>query len=201
MTRSVRTSLPTAGLFVVLLAGAAAAQKVDVKTNKDPNADFTAIRTYAWLPPAPIVQNVAPGPGSNPTLSQEAIGPEIVAAVDRQLAARGWVKAEPEQADVHVVYFAALTTGINQSYLGEHYGYITGWGSPIPPGLAPSTSSTAYEKGTIIVDIVQRAAKRGIWRASAAGRIEQQRTIEERTKRINEIAQRMFEKFPVPRRS
>jgi uncharacterized protein DUF4136 len=195
--KPMRTRAPAAALLFVLLGAAASAQKVDVKTNKDPNADFTAIRTYAWLPPAPIVQNVAPGITSNPTLSQEAIGPEIVAAVDRQLAARGWAKAEPDAADVHVVYFAALTTGISQSFLGEHYGYITGWGSPIAPGLAPSTSSTAYEKGTIIVDIVQRAAKRGIWHASAAGRIEQQRTIEERTRRINEIAQRMFEKFPV----
>jgi hypothetical protein len=140
---------------------------------------------------------VAPDVVTNPTLTQEALGPHIVAAVDRQLAARGLTQADRDQADVHMVYFAALTVGFNQSYLGEHYGYITGWPSPIPPGLAPSTSLTIYEKGTVLVDMVQRAAKRGIWRGSVVTRIDQERTLEQRIKRINEAAERMFERFPI----
>jgi hypothetical protein len=96
-----------------------------------------------------------------------------------------------------MVYFAALTVGFNQSYLGEHYGYITGWPSPIPPGLAPSTSLTIYEKGTVLADMVQRAAKRGIWRGSVVTRVDQERTLEQRIKRINEAAERMFERFPI----
>jgi hypothetical protein len=181
----------------LLFVAAPGAQKLEVKTHQDPKADFSTIRTYAWLPPVPIVRNVAPDAVSNPTLSQEAIGPHIVAAVDRQLAARGLTQADRDSADVHVVYFAALTVGFNDSYLGEHYGYITGWPSPIPPGFAPSTSMTIYEKGTIVVDVVQRAAKRGIWRGSVVTQVPQERTLEKRIERINEAAERMFQKFPV----
>jgi hypothetical protein len=181
----------------LLLVAAPGAQKLEVKTHQDPKADFSTIRTYAWLPPVPIVRNVAPDAVSNPTLSQEAIGPHIVAAVDRQLAARGLTQADRDSADVHVVYFAALTVGFNDSYLGEHYGYITGWPSPIPPGFAPSTSMNVYEKGTIVVDVVHRASKRGIWRGSVVTQVPQERTLEKRIERINEASERMFQRFPV----
>jgi hypothetical protein len=174
-------------------------QKLDIKTNKDPSADFSAVRTYAWLPPAPVVRNVAPDAASNPTLSPEALGPPIMAAVDRELKARGLVEAPADVADVHVAYFAALGVGFNQSYLGEHYGYITGWGSPIPPGLAPTTSMNIYEKGTVLIDVVNRATNRAMWRGTVLTRIDNEHTLEKRVKRINEGAERLFREFPIPR--
>lgn len=188
---------PALLLCAFLAAGFVPAQKLEIKTNQDPAADFAAIKTYAWLPPPPIVKNVASEDVSNPTLSQEALGPAIVAAVDRQLAARGLTQTDRETADVHVAYFAALTVGFNQTYLGEYYGYVTGWASPIAPGFAPSTSSTVYEKGTLVIDIVQRTSKRAIWRGAAATRIAQERTLEERIKRLNEGTERIFQKFPI----
>lgn len=197
MTRPDRALAAWIAVALLGLAGTVAAQKLEIKTHQDPKADFSTIRTYAWLPPAPGVKAVAPDAVSNPTLTQEALGPHIVAAVNRELTARGLTETDLETADVHMVYFAALTVGFNQSYLGEHYGYITGWPSPIPPGLAPSTSMTVYEKGTVLVDMVQRLAKRGIWRGSVVTRIDQERTLEQRIKRINEAAQRMFERFPI----
>jgi Domain of unknown function (DUF4136) len=190
-----RLAAPVLGILV--LAGVVAAQKLEVKTDKDPSADFTALRTYAWLPPAPVIKNVAPGVPTNPTLSQEVLGPHITAAVDRQLAARGLTKVEPDAADVHVVYMAALTTGFSHTYLGEYYGYVTGWGSPIPPGLAPSTSATIYEKGTVVVDMVERASKRAIWRGSVVTRVHQETKLEKRIERINDGTERMFERFPI----
>jgi hypothetical protein len=191
------TRLAAGALGLVLCAGAAAAQKVEIKTHQDPSANFGVIRTYAWLPPVPIVQNVAPDAVRNPTLSDEALGPAIMAAVERELTARGLVKADLDTADVHVAYFAALTTGFNQSYLGEHYGYLTGWGAPLAPTYAPSTSMTILERGTVIVDVVHRASKRAIWRGTAATNVHQEHTLEKRVERINDGAARMFQKFPI----
>ena len=198
MTRAARCAL-LAGVVAVVSGDQAGAQKLEIKTHKDSSADFSAIRTYAWLPPAPVVRNVAPDAVSNPTLSQEALGPAITAAVDRELTARGLVQAPGDVADVHVAYFAALTVGFNQSYLGEYYGYITGWGSPIPSGLAPSTSMTVYEKGTVLVDVVNRATKRAIWRGTVVTRIHQEHTLEKRVERINDGAARLFRDFPIRR--
>lgn len=195
-TRPIR--LAAWALAFVAGASTAMAQKLEIKTNQDPKANFAALKTYAWLPPAPLVKNVAPGGLTNPTLSEEALGPHIVAAIDRELTARGWTKvAEVNQADVKIAYFAALTTGFNNTYLGEYYGYVTGWANPIAPGYTPSTSMSVYEKGTVVVDIVQRAENRAIWRASVQTRINQEHTLQQRIERINQAAGRMFEKFPV----
>jgi hypothetical protein len=187
----------TGALATFVCGGAATAQKVEIKTNQAENTDFKGFKTYAWLPPVPVVKNVAPDAVTNPTLSEEALMPALVAAVDRELAARGISKAPFDTADLHVAYFAALTIGFNQSYLGEHYGYITGWASPIPIGLAPTTNVNVYEKGTVLVDIVDRAANKAVWRGTALTRIAQEHSVEKRIERINDAAKRMFEKYPV----
>lgn len=188
----------TALLATLVVGTTVTGQKLKIDTEQAKDADFSAIKTYAWLPPAPIIQNVAPDVPSNPTLTQEALGPPIVEAVDRQLARRGLIRVEQKDAaDVLVAYFAAMTVGVNSSYLGEHYGYITGWGSPIPAGLAPSTSVSYHEQGTVVVDIVHRASNRAIWRGKVVTRVHQERTLKERIERINEGAERMFERFPI----
>ena len=186
-----------AGIVAVIAGAPTAAQKLDIKTQKDQSADFSAIHTYAWLPPAPVVRNFAPDAVTNPTLTQEALGPSIVAAVDRELTARGLVAAPADVADVHVAYFAALGFGFNQSYLGEHYGYITGWGSPIPAAMAPTTAVVVYEKGTVLVDVVDRVKKRAMWRGTVVTRIEHEHTLEKRVERINDGVQRLFREFPI----
>ena len=73
---------------------------------------------------------------------------------------------------------------------------MTGLALPIAPGYTPSTSSSVYEQGTIVFDIVQRESKRAIWRGTAITRVVQERTLDKRIERINEAARRMFEKFP-----
>ena len=184
-------------VLACVLGTAAAGQKLEIETNRDEKADFTKLKTYAWLPPAPAVKNTTDAL-SNPNLSQEVLGPHIVEAVDRELARRGLAKVDDkETADALVAYFAALTVGFSRTYLGEYYGYVTGWGSPIPPGLAPTTSATIYEQGAVVVDVVERASNRGIWRGVARTRVHQDRKLASRIERINEAAERMFQKFPV----
>ena len=197
MVSRYHTAFVAAALAGFVLVGVAVAQKVEIKTNQAPNIDFKVFKTYAWLPPVPVVKNVAPDAVTNPTLSEEALMPALVAAVDRELAARGFTKAPADSADVHVAYFAALSIGFNQSYLGEHYGYITGWASPIPIGLAPTTNVNVYEKGTVLVDMVDRASNKAVWRGTALTRIAQEHSLDKRIERINDATKRMFEKYPV----
>lgn len=200
MNRSPATTVVAATLGLLILGGAATAQKLDIKSNVDREADFSAIRTFALLPPGPMLTDVAPDAPTNPTLSQEALAPAIEAAIERELTARGLVKAAPETADVHVVYTMALMAGVSQSYLGEHYGYITGWGSPVPSALAPTTSLEMYQKGTIVVDVVNAPRKRAIWRGTVVTKVEALRDLEDRIKRIDDAMARVFERFPIKKK-
>jgi hypothetical protein len=193
----VKTATTLALGLTCVFGMAVAAQKLEIETNRDEKADFSTLKTYAWLPPAPAVKNTTDAL-SNPNLSQEVLGPHIVEAVDRQLARRGMTKVESkEAADALVAYFAALTVGFSRTYLGEYYGYVTGWGSPIPPGLAPTTSATIYEQGAVVVDVVDRASNRAIWRGVAKTRVHQDTKLPKRIERIDEAAEKMFQKFPV----
>ncbi len=197
-----RLTVATIASGVVLAlawASAGAAQKIQVDTHRDDRADFTAIKTYAWLPPVPVVPNAAPGSITNATLSQDVLRPHLVAAIDRHLALRGLTQTDRDLADVHVVSYTVLTASVSHTYVGEYYGYVTGWASPIAPGYAPSSSVTIHEKGTAVIDLVQRTTNRAIWRAVVASRIEQERSLEQRIARINQAVDRMFERFPIAR--
>lgn len=178
-----------------LLAAPMFAQKIEIEAHRDEKADFKALRTYGWLPPPPAIQNTTPEL-SNPNLSQEVLGPHIVAAVDRELTARGLKRLDEGEPDVHVVYYAALTMTMNSDVLGSYYQYTTGWAIPLGP--MPTTSLRTFERGTIIVDVISKSAKKAIWRGSMATNVNQETTREKRIERINQAIKRTFERFPLP---
>jgi hypothetical protein len=195
-TLTSRNALMILGLS--LIGASAAAQKIEIKSEKDPKADFKAIQTYRWLDPPPAITTTAPDAATNPNLTQEVLGPHIVSAVDRELTARGLKRVDGPEADVQVVYYAALNVGMDSKQLGSYYGYTTGWALPLGP--APTTSMRIYERGTIIVDVVSPAIKSAIWRGVAATDVAQGMTLEKRIERINQAMTRVFERFPVPAR-
>src|SRR5688572_16428443 len=107
-----------AGLVGCSLAAAVAtAQKLVVESHRDERADFAAIRTYAWLPSPPARSDVAPDAYDDPNLTQQFVEPHIVAAVDRELSARGMNRISEGDPDVRVVYYAALTVGMDAQVL------------------------------------------------------------------------------------
>jgi Domain of unknown function (DUF4136) len=187
--RSIVTVLMCAGV-----ASALVAQKLEIKTDVDKAADFSALTTYAWLKSPPVKSDIAPDAVTNPGLSQEKIEPAIVAAVDHELARRGFRRVTDDKPQVQVVYYAALNVGMNSADLGSYYQYTTGWSVPFATGQTSSLS--VYEKGSIVVDVIDAATNKAIWRASAATRINHENTHEKRVARINEAIGRMFERFP-----
>jgi hypothetical protein len=191
------TSKVTLGLIgCTLLATLATAQKINVESNHDQKADFSALRTYGWLPSPPVKTDLAPDAVTDPRLTHEVLGPHIIAAVDRELAMRGLQRIEEGEPDVRVVYYAALKIGINAAELGSYYQYTTGWIITAGPAL-PTTSYQVYEQGTIIVDLVSRKSNTAIWRGSASTNVNHENSQEKRIARIQEATTRMFERFPV----
>jgi len=188
--------IPVLLVAAVLVAVTAAAQKIKIETHRDEQANFGALKTYSWLPPPPSPKLVAPDAKGDPTLTQEVIGPHIVAAVDRELAARGLKKIETGEPDIKVVYYALLTMNMNSAQMGDYYQYTTGWGTLV--GTYATTSTETYERGSIVVDVVSPAANKAIWRGSAAAKINRENNLEKRVARVNEVVAKMFEKFPVP---
>jgi hypothetical protein len=183
------------GLVSVVIPLALVAADIDVKTEYDRKVDFRPLRSYVWLPAPPYTSTVAPEVRAQ-GLDRETLDEPIRAAIDRVLAAKQFrVVRDGSQPDLHIVYYAAFGIDMNTSVLGEHYGYLTGWGSPFI-GATPTTSLRIIEQGTLIVDVLRSDRTVAIWRGRASGAVDRSRTQEQRLRTIDTAVTKMFAKFP-----
>jgi uncharacterized protein DUF4136 len=166
-----------------------------IKTEYDRSADFSSLRSYAWLP-TPTYRTQTTPEVEDRFLAAEALDGPIRNAVDRVLATKGLKPAaQGTTPDCFLVYYAAFGAEINANVLGEHYAYITGWGSP-QVGGTPTTALRVLEQGTVVIDLLNRDKKVAIWRATANGAVDRDQTDQQRLRRIKDAAESMFKKFP-----
>jgi hypothetical protein len=192
-TRRLVTAAGSAAMVVTL-----AAADIKVKTEYDREADFASLRTYTWLPTPSYTTTMAPH-APDERFERERLDEPIRAAVDRVLIAKHLPASEPGSSpDFYIVYYAAMGVGMNTSVLGEHYAYLTGWGSPLP-GTTATQSFRVIEEGTIVVDILRGDRTVAIWRGQATGAVDRTRTVEQRLRTIEEAARKLFAKFPPKR--
>jgi Domain of unknown function (DUF4136) len=182
------------GLLCLAASVTLAIAGVTVSVEQDPKADLAALRTYRWLPTPPYL-NQQPAEARDPR-QLEALDEQVRASVDRALGEKRFKTAgSTATPDFHVVYYAAVGTGMNVGVLGAHYGYVTGWGSAIV-GANPTTSPKVIDEGTLVIDILRRDRAVAIWRGTATGTVDRTRTDEERRQTIASAVKEMFAKFP-----
>jgi hypothetical protein len=169
-------------LFIVCGAISVAAQKVRV--GADPNVDLSRYKTYTWS------QGMA---GPNPLVNAQ-----IVAAVDRELAAKGLQKVEtdPELTLAAWVWTESDTHVSNPSWAPAL--------NSISTGVAVGAQSWPVTKGTLVIDISDTKTKNGVWRATASDTLSHSPTGNKATdaknaeKPIKKAVAKMFKKFPRP---
>ncbi|MDH3357369.1 MAG: DUF4136 domain-containing protein [Desulfobacteraceae bacterium] len=77
-----------------------------------------------------------------------------------------------------------------RGYYGPYWGY---WGGYWEPGRV---SIYEYEEGSLILDFVDAKTKELIWHGSAKAIVGNEKTPEERQKKIYETVQKILEKYP-----
>jgi hypothetical protein len=170
-----KTMMRWALVLFVLTCGTIVA---DVTVDWDRQADFTQFKTYAWGKGTPA---------KNPLMDQR-----IIAAIDKQLAEKGFQKVDPSQADLVVLYHAAVgqQTQLNTTDMGGGWGWR--WGGP-------GMSTTTVEKiptGQLVVDIGDAKSKKLLWLGNASATLSDK--PEKNEEKINKAVAKMFEKFPPP---
>jgi len=171
--------VPLALATVCLLAACSSGPLV--QTDRDPTARFDAYRTYAWKQEPPI---------SNPLLKQR-----IVAAVDAELAGKGWQRAPEAVADVVLVGNVSSHDDVSLNYFYEGNTW-NGW--DWRPGGAPirSVEMRSYRMGTFVLDMFDAKSKRAVWRAVAEGTVPESESQKNRD--AMRAVQEMFRDFPPP---
>ena len=182
-----RTRLVTAGLVALLpallLPAAAMAQKVSYDYDK--TANFAAFKTYAHK--------------AGTEVGQPLIDERIVAAIDAQMALKGFTKAEANP-DVFVVYHVAFdkqkdistySSGYGGGYGPYGYGYGGGWA-----GGTTTTSVRDILVGTLVIDIADVKTKQVVWRGMGVKEVDTQAKPEKRDKSITNAVKKIFKNYP-----
>ena len=137
---------------------------------------------FDWLPGA--VKFI-----DDPKLKDVPFDHLIQNAISKKLIDSGYQQSgQGSQVDFHVGYIAALEKSLDDATINKIFG--------INPGFIASSNDTVnYEKGTLIIDIVNARTNITTWRGAIQAEVHFDRSNEERKKRIEHAVSRLLENF------
>jgi len=183
--------------FLIVMAVAALllcvvpASAQDIRYNSLPGTDFAKYKTYKW---ARIPKVEYPN---------QILDNQIMQAIDAQLSLKGLTKTEGENADLIVLYQAAVSQQQQwNSYStdmggGWGYGRWGGWGG-FGGSSTTTTTSQTINIGTLNVDLYDVAAKNQVWRGAATKTLGSGKDPEKINKNLNKAMVKLFKKYPPP---
>jgi hypothetical protein len=168
-------------LAFAALPAIAAAQKTTYDFDK--TAPFPQFKTYSWK-------------DGTPTKNQ-LVDNRIVAAIDAQLAAKGF-RRDDAAPDVFVVFHMAFDEqkDISSYSTGPMYGgYGYGWGG----GWGSTTTDVRVREilvGTLAIDIIDAKRKAMAWRGLGTKEIDTNAKPEKRDENITKAVEKIFKNYP-----
>ncbi len=174
-----KSILQFVALVGIVLFAYGAAQAQDVTYNFAPGTNFSKYHTYKWVRI----------PGAQ--YPDQILDEQIKQSIDSQLAAKGFVKTDADNADLDVAY----QVSIKQEQQWNAYGMGGGW--RMGGGMATATQST-LQIGTLGVDFYDPAAKQLIWRGSATKTLNPPKDPNKRQKNLDKAVAKLLKNFPPP---
>ena len=177
-----------AGCALLLCGVSAAAQ--DIRYNYLPGTDFSKYQTYKWVQ-VPGVQ-----------YPNQLTDAQIKQSIDAQLTLKGLRRVEGDNADLYVVYQAA----VNQekqwnaySTGGGYWGY-GGWGGWGGMGGMETTTVTSQtiNVGSLNLDFYDVATKKQVWRGEATKTLKNEKKPEKRQKNLDKAMAKLLKNYPPP---
>ena len=161
--------------IAILIAMSGCSSSMQVSTDYDRAANFSAVKTYSWREGTKL---------PNPLMHDR-----LVAAVNAQLAAKGLQQVD-SGGDMTVTYHASAdeTMDIQTFSTGSYYGCWGGCMSTASTTVRPVTT------GTLVVDLVETNSNKMLWRGTGSDTVTGDPQDSER--KINEVVKRMFDNFP-----
>ena len=117
-------------LAAAIFACSACAPSIEITTSSEPTADFSALKSYAWASGSRL--NLVDPSADNATLEGN-----IRAAVERELAAKGFTKTSSGSADFLVSFAGASNRSLRSQTVNRYYGYDPYFARPDTPASMP----------------------------------------------------------------
>jgi hypothetical protein len=181
-------------MTLVLLSGCSS---ISVVSDYDNSIPFSSYKTYRWADDTNAKKsgNILAG---NPLIFKR-----IRNAIDRELAAKGYSPGNNGPVDFTVSVYASVRDRIyyNPPPMGFYYprGYYHGrYGYYHPYWWGPF--ATAYEEGTLVIDVIDQRKNEMAWRGIAKGILKSYRDGDELQKDIDEAVTKTLAEFPPPKK-
>jgi hypothetical protein len=179
--------LATVAGLLLLLAGCAETQR-QVRSDYDRTANFNSYRTFDFFTEA----GRSPTGGDYSTL----IAQRIEAAIEREMAARGYVRAQNPDLLVNfrvtvknVQKVSTVPTAGPPAY-SYRYGAYSGW-----PTYSYETWVRDYDEGTLLIDLVDASRQQLVWEGAGTGRVTQKK-LDNIEATVNAAVAAIFERYP-----
>lgn len=177
-----------AGLLCISFLMATAwgcSNKLTVNTDFDRDADFSAYKTWDWLPGEP------PETGDR-RLDASEVRERIRRIIGEEMTAKGYPIAT-DQPDLYVIYHVALDQEINPRNILNYYVYMDYM--IVVPGLA-SSQNDVWDVGTLLIDVFDAEKKELIWRGTSKSRFNAQAGPRENEPIIRKAVRETLDRFP-----
>ena len=168
-------------LCTALLPTVAFAQKTTYDFDK--TAPFSRFKTYSMKDGTPV--------------GQPLVDKRIVAAIEQQMAAKGFVRNDTAP-DVYVLYHMAFDEqkDISSFSTGGGYGpYGYGWGG----GWGTTTTDVRVRDilvGTLAIDIVDAKKQEMAWRGLGTKEVDTNAKPDKRDENISKAVEKIFKNYP-----
>lgn len=174
-------------VMILLILGPSACASVTVRTDFDPQSDFTRYKTYAF----PADHDVR----HTDLLADPAVRQRVEELLAHHLKSRGLRQvASDGSPDLVVRYWAMVTDKQQTAEVGGGHGPIVfeqqRWGR----GYNQPTITEEYREGTLIVDLIDQSTQKMAWRADIEGTLTGD--LEKTLKKADDGLTKAFEDYP-----
>lgn len=167
-------------VLLFLAVGVTSCSSIKVASDYDQNIDFNQYKSFAFFKP-----------GIDKAEISDLDKKRILRAIEEEMMAKGFTKSE--EPDVLVSIFTKTKENIN-IYQNNNFGYGYRWGwNPWYWGAGHNTVNTTSE-GTLYIDLIDSEGKELVWQGMGTAALAKE--VDRKQERINEIVEKIFEKYP-----
>jgi hypothetical protein len=187
ISQKLKLSIKLVTLSSVLLLGACSSNYVP-ETDQSSSYDFASIQTYSVIGDQQL---------RNPMFS-DIDRERFDAAIDISMQQHNVEEVSADKADVLVSYFVVtkdkvkVSASYNGGYASSCYRCGYGYG-----GGVSHINTRNYVEGTLVVDIIDSATNKSVYRSTLVKPLKSFDTTQEREQAINKVVKDMMEKLPV----
>ena len=178
------TTVAALGLAVIL----AGCSQFTVRTKQDPDENFAALRTYAWLP----ADLAAP---ADQRTQDRAVSKRLREDVEKALAAKGYVvAADGQPADFFMNWRITTTPTTSFQIDPDHTAWGTGWWTGWAGGR--EVYSDNYDSGTLFIAAMDPQDRKIVWLGAAEARLLPHISLDRRLDRVDDAVAQILKDFP-----